>query len=69
MSEPIYQWAPLEWPDPMQDLRDKAASGDKIAALVCERVDKAVEAVIADVKPKWEALLMEDALKNIADGK
>lgn len=68
MNDKVFEWVAAEWPDPMQDLRDKAAAGDEIAALVCERVDMAVEAVLADVKLKWEAMWMEGG-ELMADGK
>jgi len=58
-SQEPYEWTAADWPDPMQEVRDKAAAGDQIAALIVERVDKATNAVLADVLPKWEAQFME----------
>lgn len=57
--QPPFEWVPADWPDPMQEWRDKADAGDKIAALIVERVDGAAETVLADVLPKWEALMMK----------
>lgn len=52
--QPPFEWVPMDWPDPMQDLRDKAASGDEMAALIVKSADAAVEAALPEIRKAWE---------------